>query len=120
MQAYISLDRGAISAADDDGGALGKVQAYISLDRGAISAYIACPSVTVGIRLQQPRAADRRPRDQPEQIVELARCYCYIAPVCFRITNASFPTRGYCSLNIFVMRLATGVSAVTYVGGISG
>ena len=109
-----------VGAADGDGGALGKVQAYIGLDRGEISAYIACPSVSVGIRLQQPRAAERRRGDKPEKIVELARCHCYIAPVCFRITNASFPTRGYCSLNIVVMRLATSVSAVTHVEGISG
>ena len=46
-----------VGAADGDGGALGKVQAYIGLDRGKISAYIACPSASVGIRLQQPRAA---------------------------------------------------------------
>ena len=109
-----------VGAADGDGGALGKVQAYIGLDRGAISTYIACPSVSVGIRLQHLRAAERRPGDKPGKIVELSRCCCYIAPVCFRITNASFPTRGYCSRNIVVMRLATGVSAVTYVEGISG
>ena len=42
-----------------DGGALGKVQAYIGLDRGAISTNIACPSVSVGLRLQQPREAER-------------------------------------------------------------
>ena len=109
-----------VGAADGDGGALGKVQAYIGLDRGAVLAYITCPSDSVGMRLQQPRAAGRRHGDKPEKNVELARCYCYIAPVCFRITSASFPTRGYCSLNIVVMRLATGVSAVTYVEGISG
>ena len=109
-----------VGAADDDGGALGKVQAYIDVDRGDISAYIACPSVSVGTRLQQPRAAEERPGDKPGKIVELARCYSYIAPVCFRITNASFTTRWYCGLNIVVMRLATGVSAVTYVEGISG
>ena len=41
-----------VGAADGDDGALGKMQAYIGLDRGAVSAYIACPSVSVGIRLQ--------------------------------------------------------------------
>ena len=108
-----------VGAADGNDGALGNVQAYIGLDRGAISAYIACQYVSVGTRLQQPRAAERRPGDKPENIVELARCYCYIAPVCFRIINASFHTRGYCSLNRVFMRLATGMSAVTYGEGIS-
>ena len=89
-----------VGAADGDGGALGQMQTYIGLDRGAILAYISCPSVSVGIRLQQPRGAERRPGNTPEKNVELARCYCYIAPVCFRITNASFPTHGYCNLNI--------------------
>ena len=79
-----------VGAADGDGGALAKMQAYIGLDRGAISTYISCSFVSVGIRLQQPRAAERRPGDKPAKIVELARCYCYIAPVCFRISNASF------------------------------
>ena len=110
-----------VGAADGEGGTLGKVQAYIGLDRGAVSAYIACPSVSAGIRLQQPRAAERRPGgDKPEKIIKLARCYCYMAPVGFRITNASFSTCGYCSLNIIVMRLATGVWAVTHVESISG
>ena len=99
---------------------MGEVQAYTGFDRGAISAYITCPSVSVGIRLSRPREAERRPGDKPEKTLELARCYCDTAPVCFRITNASFPTRGCCSLNIDVMRLATGVSAVTHVEGISG
>ena len=54
-----------VGAADGDGGALGEVQAYIGLDRGAISAYIACPSVSLGIPLQQPRVAERRPADKP-------------------------------------------------------
>ena len=109
-----------VGAADGDGSALGKVQAYIGLDRGESSAYIACPSDSVGIRLQQPRAAERRSGDKPGNIAEIARCYWYIAPVCIRITNCSFPTCGCCSLNMVVMRLGTGVSAVTFVEGISG
>ena len=109
-----------VGAADGDGGAFGKVQAYIGLDRGEIMAYTAGPSVSVSIWLQQPRAAEIRPRDKPEEIVDLARCFCYIAPVSFRMTNASFPTRGYCSLNMVVMRLATGVSAATYLEGMYG
>ena len=58
----------------------------------------------VWVRLQQPRAPERRPGDKPEKNIELARCYCYIAPVCFRITNASFPARGYCSLHSHAAR----------------
>ena len=66
-----------VGAADGDGGALGGVQGYIGLDQGAISAYIECPSVSVGIPLQQPRVAERRPGDKPEKAVELAVLFPY-------------------------------------------
>ena len=57
-----------VGVADSDGGAFGKVQAYIGMhDRGAISAYVACPSVSIGIQLQHLRAAERRPGDKSEK-----------------------------------------------------
>ena len=88
---------------DGNGGVLGKVQVCIGEDRGAIPGYISCPFVRVGTRLQQPRATERRPGDNPEKIITLARCHCCIASICFRVTNASLPTRVNCSLNIVVM-----------------
>ena len=98
----------------------GKCTRISACIRGAISAYIACSSVSVGIRLQQPRAAEKRPGDKPEKIIELARCYCYVTPVCSRLSDVSLPTRGYCSLNIVVIQLAAGVSAVIHVESVSG
>ena len=105
-------------AGDGNGGALGKVQVCIGEDRGEIPGYLACQFVTVGTRLQQPRAAERRPGANPEKNIKLGRSHCCIAPICFRITDGSFFYARV--LNIVVMWLATGVSAVTHVEGISG
>ena len=95
----------------------GKCRRRSACNRWAISAYITRPSVSVYNSREQLRD---HLRTHPKNPVELARCYCCIAPVCSRIADVSLPTRGYCSLNIVVMRLATGVSAVTHVEGISG
>ena len=75
-----------VGAADGDGGALGKVQAYIDLDRGENSAYTAGPSVSVGIRLQQSRAAEIRPGDEPEENVArgvfvISRWFLSVSPM---------------------------------------
>eukprot|EP00904_Undaria_pinnatifida_P011895 jgi/Undpi1/7836/HiC_scaffold_23.g10309.m1 len=74
-----------VGAADGDGGALGEVQAYIGLDRGAISAYIARPSVSLDV-LRQARyialsgrpAVDCMERGSPA-IVSLPPTFGYVS-----------------------------------------